>query len=439
MSVRSEAPTKCRRMELRVTGGSLTVFGTLAIAKKLEMFGGSLHGPVTLYGTSDNTWRAGVITGSLHLAEGGKLTVSGGYDDKFLGSGGAVGLPSRAGTIENFGTIECVVSAGNTAISSIRGYGGVGDGPATITNHSTGVFRMAGDGSPLGHYNGQPASLIFNNEGRIVKAAGSGTTSLDAGSLWTFNLQTGSVLENAVAGTVLLRQNPNAVTNIADGAIFRGPGRLAFTAGTPLNAAAGSWIVDGAASLELAGCTLACPQINELLMDVRDDASLHWISGTIHGNLRIPAGVTFSVEGGYDDKFLGASGIQGTINNAGIVRCVGSNANQTVARIRGFGGDGPATFNNLPHARLHIEGDGWPLNHYNGVGLTFNNEGRIIKTAGVGTTILDPSWVLNNEAGAFIENAVSGSIVDRPGGTANFKAGSVFYGPVPHGQGGYRW
>ena len=404
--------------QLRIAGsGSLTVFGTLAVAKKLEVLGGALHGMVTLYGGTESAWTAGTVTGSLTVGENALLTVSGNGAHKDLG---AAGLP---GTLTNRGTVRWVEGS-----AQLRGYGG--NGPATINNEATGVFDIAGSGYPLYHING--TNLVFNNHGRIVKSAGAGVTSLDYSQLWTFNLESGSVLENAVAdpASVLLRAGGAAVTNVKAGAIFRGPGRIQFAGGTPLNAEAGAWTIDNAAALELSGMVLACPQTGNLTLEPSADATLLWTAGTIHGNLYIPAGATFTVTGLVAYKDLGAAGKPGTIHNAGILLWTG--ATSAVA-IRGYGGDGPATINNLPHARFHIAGDGAPLYHISGTNCVFNNEGRIIKTAGAGTTTFDYSnlWVLNNSTGAFIENAVAGSVLERNGGSAvtNVADGPNFYGP----------
>ncbi len=404
--------------ELRVGGGgSLTVFGTLAVAKKLEVLGGALHGPVTLHGGTESTWTAGTITGAFTVGENALLTVSGNGAHKDLG---AAGLP---GTLTNRGTVRWVEGS-----AQIRGYGDTG--PATINNEATGVFDIAGSGYPLYHINS--GNLVFNNRGRIVKSAGAGVTSLDYSHLWTFNLESGSVLENAVAdpASVILRAGGNAVTNVKSGAIFRGPGRIQFAGGTPLNAEAGAWTIDNAATLELSGMVLACPQTGDLTLEPSVDSALLWAAGTIHGNLRIPAGVTLTVTGLGAHKDLGAAGKPGTIHNAGILLWTG---NSSAVSIRGYGGDGPATINNLPHARFHIAGDGYPLYHINGTNCIFNNDGRIIKTAGAGTTTFDYGnlWVLNNSTGAFIENAVPGSVIERSGPSAvtNIADGPVFYGP----------
>ncbi len=407
--------------QLRIAGsGSLTVFGTLAVAKKLEVFGGALHGMVTLHGGTESTWAAGTITGALTIAENAVLTVSGLSDYKYLGA------DARPGSITNRGTIRWT---GDTAAAAIRGWGGTG--AATINNEATGVFDIAGNGQPF--YYVSAANLVFTNRGRIVKSAGTGLTALDYGHVWTFNLESGSVFENAVAdpAAVLYRSGPAAVTNVKAGAVFRGPGRINFAGGTPLNATeAGAWTIDNAATLELAGMSLACPQTGDLTLEPSADSTLLWTAGTIHGNLRIPAGVTLTVTGLGDYKYLGAAGKPGTIHNAGILLWTG---NSSAESIRGYGGDGPATINNLPHARFHIAGDGYPLYYVNGTNCVFNNDGRIIKTAGAGITTFDYSnlWVLNNSTGAFIENAVPGSVLERSGPAAvtNIADGPVFYGP----------
>ncbi|MEZ5301633.1 MAG: SBBP repeat-containing protein [Verrucomicrobiales bacterium] len=387
--------------------GTLNIFGSVVVQRQLNLLAGTINGLITLAPSSSSYWETATILGTMNIQEGALLTVRG-SGSKWLG------YSATSGTINNAGTI---LWDGEGSAAGITGFGATA--PATINNQPTGVIDIAGDGSPLARWNN--SQLTLNNDGRIVKSAGSGISDPNGG--WIFNVGATSALENAVAGS---RLQPSGVTNLEAGAKFRGPGMIAYRGGSTLNAPDGECVVEGGAIFDLDGAELFCPagEAETFSLVTEDDAELRWSSGYLTGNLAIPAGITWRVVS-TGSKWLGYSSSPGAIHNAGIIRWDGAGG---ATGITGFGATAAGTINNLPLARFYIEGDGDPFADWNS-GNYFHNHGRIIKSAGSGTSKL-PRWDFTSYAGSVIENAVGSSILERGSGLpANLAAGTTFYGP----------
>lgn len=403
--------------ELRLNGGTLTA-GTIHVGTAFQLNGGTFHGALSLEPSSLSSWTSGTLTGSLNVALGATLKVEGNNSSKLLGESG------NPAVLNNFGTIQFLVPDGSTTVARITGWN-YQDGNPTINNKSSGVIEIVGNGSPLTHY--QYTEMDFINEGRIVKTAGTGSAVFD--SYWVLDNRDGGIIESAVQDGSVQFSNAVPVT-FRGGSVLRGPGTVRLAGGL-INTTAGTWNVDGAGTLLVDGSTMAGPQAGSLTLTPSAGGTLRWLSGTIHGNVTIPAGATLNVEGDYSDKNLGASALPAVLDNFGTMRFLVGSGNSEVARITGWNYQGGnPTINNKPSGVFEIEGDGSPLTHYQFTAMFFNNEGRIVKTAGTGISHWNSYWSLDNAAGAVIESAT-------PGGTVSFaspvpttlQSGTILRGP----------
>jgi hypothetical protein len=119
------------------------------------------------------------------------------------------------------------------------------------------------------------------------------------------------------------------------------------------------------------------------------------------------------------------------LTNQGTIRSVVTAPNTEVARIKGWNsGGGNPTINNDASGVFEIEGDGVPFTHTQYSAMAFNNEGRIVKTAGTGTLLWNSYWTLDNATGAIIESAVgAGTIQFAAEVSTTFRNGSILRGP----------
>ena len=149
-----------------------------------------------------------------------------------------------------------------------------------------------------------------------------------------------------------------------------------------------------------------------------------WSGGRFYGTMNIASGAALNMPAGGSPKYLGASGASGTIHNSGTLTWASD--------YPIFGrGDAGATINNLATGVFDIARNGDPLDYEASTSqLTFNNAGRVVKSAGSNTSGLFNYWAFTNETGAVIHNNIASSRLQRNSSAATlWKAGSVFRGP----------
>jgi hypothetical protein len=345
-------------------------------------------------------WRSGTITGNFTVPAGRTLTLAG-SSVKFLA---ASGLPA---TLTNNGTILWAAGAGY-----LQGHGGTG--AAAINN--VGTFDLARDGAFLDYAN--TSNLTFNNTGRVRKTGGAGTAFIH--QYWEFSNEPGAIIESAVG--VIERSGSGTPFHLKVGSILRGPGIVRLGSGANVVAEAGSWTVDGGATLELVGMTLACPQVGSLALAPTAGSWLVWSSGLIHGNLTIPAGATLNLTGS-STKQLASATFPAVLNNAGtIVWAPGS-----TGYLQGHGGPtGTVTVHNS--GVFDFGANTAPFNYASSTAhIVLNNTGTLRKSAGPGATQLN-YWTINNSG---IISAADGFLNFNT--TLNLAANSLFTSPVGGG------
>ncbi len=344
-------------------------------------------------------WLAGTIHGNLSIPSGTTIEcpAATGQNSKFLGTN------SFQATVSNSGTFRF------SSLYSIYGVGGTGVG-VSFNNMPSGVFDIATNGEAL-DYTSNTIGLTFTNQGRITKSAGTGNSELF--NDFYFNNTSGGIIQNEVANSTLTR-NSNQGTLFNSGTIIRGPGTIALDSGT-ITAYAGSWTIDSNATLLLQGATIAAPNVDRLTLAPQTGSSLVWSSGTLLGNFTIPASATLTIPSSGGNRAIANNSSQSSLQVDGNLRWLGGNP------ITGHGGSTGATIAIGSTGYLDLEENGSPFSYTNSTSnLVIQNNGRIRKTAGAGSTIINDAWTLNL-AGRLI---ASTGYLDLSG-NASFNAGSI--------------
>jgi hypothetical protein len=139
-----------------VSGGVLSLTGTVSAGNVITVAGGTLTGPGTLESGSHVTWSSGEIGGSLINA--GMITAAG------------AGSETLSGTLTNTGTIDV------TGAATI----GVAPGGATINNQAGATFDFQADATLSNLYaNAYAESTTFNNAGTLEMTASIGASIVD--------------------------------------------------------------------------------------------------------------------------------------------------------------------------------------------------------------------------------------------------------------------
>jgi hypothetical protein len=160
------------------------------------------------------------------------------------------------------------------------------------------------------------------------------------------------------------------------------------------------------------------------ILSLESGSSSTWAGGRFIGTMNIASGASLSMPSGGDPKYLGTAGATGTLNNAGTI--VWSSSYPIYGR-----GDFGATINNLATGVYDIARDGEPFDYEaSAAQLTFNNAGRVVKSAGAGASGLFNYCAFTNEPGAVIQNNIVNSRIQRASGAATlWKNGSILRGP----------
>lgn len=415
------------RENITVSGGALAVVDTA-----------DYQGDVTLSGS-------GAVAGSGTHNFNGQLTWSGGFVGVRFSSaptlningGGAINGSAvktfAGGTFNNRSDLTWD-DAGNINVD----IGGV------FNNHSNGKFFIRGNAQ----WTRSNGTMTFNNDGLIVKSAGTGSSVFNS-TLITLN-NNGTI--RAESGMLRLHVAGGAGSGdfaaTLDGTLEISAGTFNQTSGGALLSDAGSTIrmTGGTATFggvtQVSGNTIITAgalrfsgdaettSLGEVLLSGGElggtggktiGGLLIWTGGRLGtqfngtGVIDLDGGVAIT---GSNNKTLGG----GTYNNAGVLTWQG-NGNLLV----NTGG----TFNNLAGAEFLIQTDA-DVTRQNG-GLVFNNFGLLVKQASAGTTSYLPSFSsFNNNGTVRIETGTlqlarggsgSGALEIMDAATLRFSAG----------------
>lgn len=312
----------------RVNGGTVTVNGNVATAAggTCELAAGLLNGGGTLQGNGMFEWTGGSLGGTLAMPAGTQLRILGAGDKYF-----------DNGTVNNSGTTTWDGASAVRCISS------------TWNNLAGSTFAMATDGTVFVYWAGNVTPI--NNAGTILKSGGAGTTQFSNNAALPLN-NTGTLQVDT--GTLLFDQ----VLNLNDGSSITGAGKVLSTGTTRLNAT-----ISVTGNLEIGGGTfIADATVKPSLISA--DTHTRFTTGSVSGDLTIPAGSQFNVTG-TGDKYVGnlTLGNDGTVIwDGAAIRCISS------------------TFNN--RGTWTIGAAGPHLVYWSGNGTPFNNSGTLVKTVG---------------------------------------------------------
>lgn len=291
---------------LEIASGTTTLAGTITGSANLIVSGGTATVTGTTTTTGGGTLSSGTINGTGTLTFGNVVSISG-------------------GTIADAGTLNLNGGAAITGFVSINGNRTLNlSGNSTWTGgtiSTTNATINVGSGATLDTTVNSAISLsgstpsVFNNQGNVIKSAGTGTTSIDA----VFN-NTGSL--KVLAGNVTLSRGGNSTGTIqiasgsslflssgnfgiADGATLTGPGTLQVSGGNTtfagnqtssarLGVSGGNLTVNGvtttSSGLTLSGGTLTTSGT----LNIGDPASISGGTLTGAGNVNLSSGVAVS-------------------------------------------------------------------------------------------------------------------------------------------------
>jgi len=398
------------RGTLNVTSGALNLSGGThkfsgnysgSGVGSIQLSGGTLQIDTTVVATFNFTgggfqWSSGTISGPGALTNTGNFNMTGPFSNKIFRSGA---------TINNSGTVTW------TGTGTI--FGGERTG---FNNLASGTFDIRVDAFFDGDGIGGTRT-VFINAGRIVKSAGTSTSTLEV----TFNNNNGTI--EAQIGTLALTaggNNTGGTFTVADTANLNlSSGNFVYTRGTlnvtsgALNLSggthkfSGNYSGSGVGSIQLSGGTL---QIDTTVVATFNftGGGFQWSSGTISGPGALTNTGNFNMTGPFSNKIFRSGA---TINNSGTVTWTGTG---TI-----FGGERTG-FNNLASGTFDIrvdaffDGDG-----IGGTRTVFNNVGSVIKSAGASTATLEVTF--NNANGNI--NVQTGILTLSAGGN---KAGGTF-------------
>ena len=353
---------------LTITGGGVTNTGGLTVTGTLAMSGGTIGGPGTLTIPASASFQ---VSGSIALAS----------------------------VIEHMGTTD-VDDGGEVVVAS----GGV------FNNRPGATFNVNGDGTLNQN---SFSSSTFNNEGSLIKTAGSGALTvivkdfknLPGGLL---QIQSGSVDVGAnvasFEGTIDFA--PNTSMDIRTTVTWAGPTVIGDQGVIRLQTFGGLTITQPSSmfNLELVGGGLA------LNTELAVTQLLQWTSGGGVGGvgpLRIPPGSELQMDAS-NQMILSA-----TLENEGLAVLPDGGT-----LLIGSGG----VFNN--RATFNVNGDA-TLTQNSFSSSTFNNYGNLTKTSGTGELLVFVKDFRNQPGGVF---RIDSGIVNMGSNVATFE-GTVEFGP----------
>ncbi|WP_035614599.1 Ig-like domain-containing protein [Haloferula sp. BvORR071] len=335
----------------RIADGTVSTSGSITNAAGLfQHAGGTLTTSAPLSMNGNFVWSGGAFEGSLTLANGSDLSIT-----------GACQLNTNS-VFNNSGTVHW------TAPSPL-----VGIQNATVNNQASGVWRLENTGDAFANYNG---GNVFNNQGRLEKT-GSGQTMLRN---WTYS-SPGEM--KASTGQLYIAADWSAT----GGSVLSGTGTIEIAGGT--------WTFNGAvsstvATLKFTGGTLSCGPTAKI------QGNWIWNGGALSGSLEVPAATQLSFDGG-SQLNQGA-----TLVNKGTVLWQGTSPIVGIQNV---------AVTNAPGALWQIAATGAPFTNYNG-GNSFTNQGTFRRTATGGDVTLH-SWTYN-QAASFESTGGGDTIINSP-------------------------
>ena len=374
-------------------GGSIT---------NLTLAGMTLGGTNVVTGTLN--WTAAAMQGALTVASNGVLNISGSAEKDLY-------CPlTNAGTVNWTGT-------GHLRVLYYLG----GNYFGTIANLAGGLFDIQND-TLLDYYSG---TELFNNAGTLRKSAGTGTT--------TINLQlnnTGSV--DVESGTLAFENNgiidgqfyaAAGATNDFSGSfssgnapLLNGPGAFLFSSGTltltqnliPNLQMLGGTLLLGPGfqggsitNLTLAGMTLGGTNVVT--------GTLNWTAAAMQGALTVASNGVLNISGSAEKD------LYCPLTNAGTVNWTGT-GHLRVLYYPGIYYYG--AIDNLAGGLFDIQNDTL-LDYYSGTEL-FNNAGTLRKSAGTGTTAINPQFNNTGTVAAWSGTLAFNSALNITGGELQF-------------------
>ena len=380
---------------IQLSNGTLDVLSPCTVTgSSLELKGGTLQGPgtVTIESRLDWTGRAYVYgPGTLVIADNAVAEVSG------VSAGGG-GIRGR--TIDNFGTF-------NVTTTGRFDWGDGGTRAVSVFNNKPDALLDFQADTPLDDYPG--GSPVINNEGTILKSAGTGTCSLSGVAL------NNSALVRSASGTLNLAgggTHTDGQFDTTDKNVVRfGGGTHSLTGTTTMTGAGTVRLSTG--TLDVSDtCTVSAATFDfsggklDGSGDFRVETFLDWSGpGTMTGT-----GTTTLVNGAAAEVRgvgAGSGGLRGrTVENYGTVTVTATGRFDWGRYSTSVPPD--TVFNNRPTGIFDFQVDS-QIDDYPGGAPVLNNEGTIRKSAGPGTYLVS-GVELNNNSG----------LVDAQSGTLRF-------------------
>ena len=346
------------RVRLTGAGYSATFAGSTILNCTMEWAGPNIQGNVRLTGPEALEWTAGCIYGSVTIASGSALELSGaGYKSLSSGNG------SSPAVVTNLGTVAWLGGAALTAFDGAQIY-------------NLNQWRLGADGAALSFCCNNPHATFFNR-GTLAKVGGTNDVSLDV-----MLVNSGTV--NVAFGSVTVPY----LTQWQDGGQISGAGRVRLTGQTgPSATFAGTTTLN--ATLECAGANI--------LGNGRfaGPLPLAWTSGRLYGTMTVAPGGTLELTGSSKTLSSGSSSSPAAITNLGTVAWLSGPA------LTAYDG---ARIYNSGLWRLGVAGDGFAFCCNNPI-ASFLNQGTLAAIGGLsanlGNIALDNPGVITADGGMF--------------------------------------
>ena len=358
-----------------ISSGAPQLPGDSQPLPQIQLSGGVLGGVGTV--TSSITWSGGRVDAVLTIASGATLTISGVSTAHELANGG---------TIHNNGTTQW------TGGYLLRQATDAGTLPCSFNNAAGAVVEITAD---VQAYISASKAWTFNNAGTLRKTAGTGTCRIEPSAYNNTGLtevQTGSMqlggASSASPGAFVTATGTTLTWlsgGITSGASFTGAGEQRILGGSLsgtisatqmviTGSVGGTSSISGSVQLRSGGVVTGVMEIT---------GAMDWQTGRVDGTLNIASGATLSITGtsAYHELANG-----GTVNNSGTVTWVDG----YIWRLATDASVDACSFNNLAGGLFEITGNSQAY-VVASKAWTFTNAGTVRKTAGTGTSRIDPT------------------------------------------------
>lgn len=357
-----------------ITSGSPQLPGDAVTLPHIQLVSGVLAGTGTI--TSSMIWSAGRIDGTLTIAAGGSLSITGASATHELANGGTIN--NLGTTTWSGGYIWRMATDPSSAACSIN-------------NMTGGVFEITGNNYA---YVNNSKAWTFNNAGTVRKTGGTGLSSIEPTAFnhtGLIEVQTGTLQIGGPSSTASGLFSTTTGTRVvwssgelANGASFTGLGaqevkNATLNGNITASNLAITGTVSGNATLAGAG-QLSGGTISGTL---QLSGSLDWQSGRVDGTLTIAAGGSLGISGNQTNHEF-ANG--GTLNNHGTTTWSGG----YIWRLAADGSAATCTINNLADGVFEMTGNNYAYVNNNKAWI-FNNAGIVRKKIGTATSQITPT------------------------------------------------